>query len=99
MRALARSARVVRQRGQPDNLGMTKAARAVLAEALRLEENERAELAAEVLASLDGPSNPDAELAWETEIRRRIEALDAGTVDLEPWDVLKQRIEKEILGR
>ena len=38
---------------------MTKAAKAVLADALRLREEERAELAAEVLASLDGPADPD----------------------------------------
>ena len=79
--------------------GMTKAAKAVLADALRLREDERAELAAEVLASLDGPADPDAEAAWETEIRRRIDAIDAGAMDFEPWDTVKQRIEKEILGR
>ena len=39
--------------------GMTKAAKAVLADALRLREEERAELASEVLASLDGPADPD----------------------------------------
>ena len=78
---------------------MTKAAKAVLADALRLGENERAELAAEVLASLDGPGDPDAESAWEAEIRRRIDAIDAGTMELEPWDAVRRRIEKEILNR
>ena len=79
--------------------GMTKATKAVLADALRLREDERAELAAELLASLDGPTDPDAEAAWETEIRRRVDAIDAGAMEFEPWDALKQRIEKEILGR
>ncbi len=79
--------------------GMTKAAKAVLADALRLREEERAELAAEVLASLDGPAEPDAEAAWETEIRRRIDAIDAGAMEFEPWGTVRQRIEKEILGR
>jgi putative addiction module component (TIGR02574 family) len=79
--------------------GMTKATKAVLADALRLREDERAELAAELLASLDGPADPDAEAAWETEIRRRVDAIDAGAMEFEPWDALKQRIEKEILGR
>ena len=78
---------------------MTKAAKAVLADALRLGENERAELAAEVLASLDGPGDPDAEAAWEAEIRRRIDAIDAGAMELEPWDAVRRRIEREILGR
>jgi putative addiction module component (TIGR02574 family) len=78
---------------------MTRAAKAVLADALRLGPTERAELAAEVLASLDGPADVDAESAWEEEVRRRIEAIDAGTVELEPWDAVKHRIEKDILGR
>jgi putative addiction module component (TIGR02574 family) len=79
--------------------GMTKAAESVLANALRLGPAERAELASELLASLDGPADADAEIAWTAEIRRRSEAIDAGTMDLEPWDDVKRRIEREILGR
>jgi hypothetical protein len=33
----------------------------------------RAELAAELLAGLDGPADPDAESAWAAVIARRIE--------------------------
>jgi toxin ParE1/3/4 len=44
----------------------------VLADALRLDDEARAELAAELLASLDGPADPDAESAWDAEIERRI---------------------------
>jgi hypothetical protein len=36
----------------------------VLADALRLDDDARAELAAELLASLDGPADPDAGQAW-----------------------------------
>ena len=79
--------------------GMTRAAKAVLAEALRLGPDERAELASEVLASLDGPIDADAESAWEQEIRRRIAGIDAGTVELESWDDVKNRIEEETLDR
>lgn len=32
---------------------------------LRLEPDSRAEIAAELLASLDGPADPDAEAAWD----------------------------------
>ena len=77
---------------------MTRAAKAVLADASRLDPDKRAELAVEVLASLDGPADADNEPAWELEIRRRIDAIDAGTVELEPWEDVKHRIEKEILG-
>jgi len=78
---------------------MTKPAEAVLAEALRLDVDARAELAAEILASLDGPADPDAEAAWAAEIERRVSAIESGTALLEPWDEVKRRIEKEILGR
>ena len=78
---------------------MTKATEAVLADALRLDLDARAEVAAELLASLDGPADPDAETAWAVEITRRVAAIEAGTVNLEPWDDVKRRIEREILGR
>ena len=78
---------------------MTKAVEAVLSDALRLDLDARAELAAELLASLDGPADPDAEAAWEVEIERRVAAIEAGTMKSEPWEDVKRRIEKEILGR
>jgi putative addiction module component (TIGR02574 family) len=78
---------------------MTKPAQAVLADALRLDPDARAALAAELLASLDGPADPDAESAWNAEIERRVAAIEAGTVRVESWEQVKRRIEKEILGR
>ena len=78
---------------------MTKAAQAVLADALRLDLDARAELAAELLASLNGPQDSDAEAAWAREIERRVAAIEAGTAELEPWKDVKRRIEREILGR
>ena len=78
---------------------MPKATTAVLAEALRLEPDARAEVAAELLASLDGPVDPDAEAAWDAEIEQRITAIEAGTIRLEPWSEVKRRIERNVLGR
>ena len=78
---------------------MTKAAEAVLADALRLDVDARAELASELLASLDAPADPDAEAAWTVEIERRVAAIEAGAVTLEAWEDVKRRVEKEILGR
>jgi putative addiction module component (TIGR02574 family) len=78
---------------------MTKPMTSVLADALRLDEEARAELAAELLASLDGPPDPDAASAWDVEIERRIAAIEAGTIPLEPWEQVRRRIEKDILGR
>ena len=78
---------------------MTKAAQAVLADALRLDADARAELVAELLASLDGPADVDAEAAWDAEIERRVQAIESGEIGLEPWESVKRRIEKQILGR
>ncbi|MBI3767491.1 MAG: addiction module protein [Deltaproteobacteria bacterium] len=78
---------------------MIKAAEAVLADALKLDVEARAELATELLASLDGPADPDAEAAWEAEIARRVAAIETGTVKLELWEDVKRRIEKDLLGR
>ena len=78
---------------------MTKATESILADALRLDVKARAELATELLASLDGPADPDAASAWDEEIRRRVNALEAGTEKLESWENAKRRIAKDILGR
>jgi putative addiction module component (TIGR02574 family) len=78
---------------------MTKPISAVLAEALRLDDEARAELAAELLASLDGPPDPDAAATWEAEIERRVEAIEAGHLTLKSWDDVRRRIERDVLGR
>lgn len=78
---------------------MTKAAEEVLEKALRLDVSERAELTAELLASLDGESDEDVEAAWAAEIERRMARIKAGTANLVPWEDVKNRIEKKILKR
>ena len=78
---------------------MTKAAEAVLADAMQLDVKARADLAAELLASLDGPSDPGAEQAWAAEIERRTRGLESGTEPVESWDETKRRIERDVLDR
>jgi hypothetical protein len=78
---------------------MDKPATSVLADALRLDPAGRAELAAELPASLDGPGDADADSAWEAAIDRRIAAIEAGTIPLEPWDLAKRRIGRDIPRR
>jgi hypothetical protein len=53
-------------------------------EALSLPRADRAELACELVQSLDGPSDADATSEWDSEILRRLEQVtsgDAGIVD------------------
>lgn len=71
----------------------------LLADALRLDVKSRAGLASELLASLEGPADPDAAAAWATEIQRRVDAVEKGTAKLESWDEVKRRIERDVLGR
>jgi len=54
--------------------------------ALRLPLSERAALARDVLASLDGPTDADGVQAWEAEILRRLDELESGraqTIEVE----------------
>ncbi len=47
--------------------------------ALELSPTERATLAHDILASLDGPADVGAARAWENEVTRRLDDLEAGT--------------------
>lgn len=78
---------------------MTREVKTVLAEALRLDVPSRAQLAAVLLGSLDGPADPGTELEWAAEIERRITTIEAGTVKLESWEDVRSRIEREILNQ
>lgn len=51
-------------------------------DALALSEAERALLAHDLVASLDGPLEPGVGKAWDREIVRRINEIDAGRTDL-----------------
>lgn len=57
----------------------------LLQDALALSVQDRADLAAALLASLDEPADADVEAAWAEEIKRRIEEIDSGAVTPVPW--------------
>jgi hypothetical protein len=78
---------------------MTQRAAAVLAEALRLDEHSRAELAAALLASLGRPSEPPADAAWAAEIEHRVTSIEAGEATLEPWGDVRRRIKRDAVDR
>lgn len=65
-------------------------------EALRLSNTERAELAHDLVKSLDEPSDPDAAEAWDREITRRLDAIDAGTAELVDREELRQRLQARL---
>jgi putative addiction module component (TIGR02574 family) len=71
---------------------MTTDAQDLLHQALSLPDSDRAEIAARLLESLEGPTEEGAEEAWNQEISRRLAQIDAGNVELVPWDVAAKKI-------
>ncbi|WP_339806749.1 addiction module protein [uncultured Marinobacter sp.] len=59
--------------------------------ALTLSEQERATLARDLVASLDGPADDSVAEAWDREICRRIQRIESGEAKLlDPKDVLSR---------
>jgi putative addiction module component (TIGR02574 family) len=71
---------------------MNDKADAVLALALDLPESERAELAAALLESLELPADADVEQAWRVEVARRVAAIEAGEVEMVPWEQVREQL-------
>ena len=67
-------------------------------EVLTLPEEERAELARELVKSLDAPADPDAADAWDREILRRLAEIDAGTAEFIDRDELRRRMQERARG-
>jgi putative addiction module component (TIGR02574 family) len=67
-------------------------------EALDLPESDRAELAHDLVASLDGPSDPSAAQDWDSEISRRLSDIDSGTAKLIDRQEFSRRMRKRLSG-
>jgi putative addiction module component (TIGR02574 family) len=77
---------------------MTTNAQKLLHDALTLDANDRAQLAAELLASLD-PVEDDVETAWAAEIARRAADARQNPEDDEDWRTALADIQREVLSR
>jgi len=71
---------------------MTKSARELFEEAMKLDPEERATLTCLLLESVDTESEEGVEDAWQVEIERRMAELDPGTVKTLPWKELRARL-------
>lgn len=74
---------------------MTKLAQKLLREALGLTQEERAAVAAGLLASLDEAEEPetDVESAWAEEIQVRAQRVLSGEAEGKPWSELYSVLE------
>jgi putative addiction module component (TIGR02574 family) len=78
---------------------MTSRAQQLLREALTLPIAERADVAAELLASLDdaeAENLADVEAAWAAEIERRARRVMDGQSAGIPWEDVRRRAEDEL---
>jgi putative addiction module component (TIGR02574 family) len=74
------------------------AAEKLLAVALQLPEQERAEIVARLLESLDPPETEGIDEAWAREIERRCAALDSGDAVTSDWNDFRARIERDVFA-
>ena len=78
---------------------MSGRAQKVLDEALDLSDEERAEVALELVASLDGPEDPGAEAAWVSEVERRAHRVHADPEGGQDWQAARAEIESKLRKR
>jgi putative addiction module component (TIGR02574 family) len=72
---------------------VSKTTESILNNALRHPASERAELAAALLASLDGEPEDEVEAAWAAEIERRAARVRSGKAKGRPWPEVRERLE------
>jgi len=81
---------------------MTSRTQELLREALALPAAERADVAAELLASLEDQTPTDqaaVQAAWAREIERRARRVMAGDSAGDPWHDVRQRIAHDLAKR
>jgi putative addiction module component (TIGR02574 family) len=72
---------------------------AILQEALRLPPKERADVAAELLDSLESEPTErreDVEMAWADEIERRARRVISGEATGSSWEEVRERLERRL---
>ncbi|HUE53235.1 MAG TPA: addiction module protein [Terriglobales bacterium] len=78
---------------------MTQEAHELLQKALALPDEERAELAGNLIASLDATVEQDVDAAWQQEVVRRSRDVQSGEVDTVPWEEVQQKGRTRLHGK
>ncbi len=71
---------------------MNQSPQELLAQAMEMPSSDRGRLAAMLIDSLETEVDDDAEQAWADEIRRRIEDVEQGRVQLASWSEVRRRM-------
>ena len=66
--------------------------------ALALSDNERAEVAGTLIASLDARVDPDSDAAWQSEVARRWDEVRSGRVKTISLNEVKQKARTLLYG-
>jgi putative addiction module component (TIGR02574 family) len=78
---------------------MTERTQELLQKALSLPDNERAELAGSLIASLDANIDPDVDAAWQAEIARRADEVRSGETSTVPWPQVQKKARALLDGK
>ncbi len=78
---------------------MSRKSEKVLEDALTLPPNERADLAATLMDSLNEHEDEGVEEAWAKEIERRIQEVESGAVKTIPWSDVRRRLRQVVDAR
>jgi putative addiction module component (TIGR02574 family) len=77
---------------------MDSQAEQILQSALSLDPDDRVEIAESLILSLDEKRAAEIEAAWAEEIKRRIESIDKGQVELIPADDVMREMRARLNG-
>jgi putative addiction module component (TIGR02574 family) len=78
---------------------VTNQAQTVLQGALKLSERERARVAAELLASIDGGPDAGVDAAWAKELERRARRARSGKASGQEWTTVRDELRKSTRRR
>lgn len=78
--------------GLPYTCVMVRNTEAILIEALQLPLQERIALASRLLASLDEKVDEGVDEAWGEEVKKRLDDIDSGRVEMVPWETVRKEM-------
>ncbi|MDI6734898.1 MAG: addiction module protein [bacterium] len=70
----------------------------IMTQALQIPPEERAVISEQLLSSLETVIDLDVEVAWQEEIQRRLREVDKGNVVCIPWEVVRERLRRNIVA-